>query len=110
MDTNTRPESGQSHPADQTGTRTRTTAAEPTINRTHSGQGHMASNVLWFVICMVLLCGALVLFSYWISDPSSGNIFALGLVCYGLTFFIPLTLLRSATAKRTEGGMQVVEH
>lgn len=77
--------------------------------RTHSGQGHMASSILTFILCFALLCGSLVLFSYWISDPEAGPVFVLGLAAYAVTFLIPLWLLNGGTRKHAVSGRATMQ-
>ena len=75
---------------------------------THSGQGHLASNILTFILCFALLCGSLVLFSYWISDPKAGPVFALAIAAYVVTFLIPLWLLSGGTRKHSVSGRRTM--
>ncbi|MEV8165636.1 hypothetical protein AB0O80_07575 [Rothia kristinae] len=77
--------------------------------RTYSGQGHLASNILTFILCFALLCGSLVLFSYWISDPKAGPVFVLGLAAYAVTFLIPLWLLSGGTRKHSVSGRATMQ-
>ncbi|SQC37399.1 Uncharacterised protein [Rothia kristinae] len=60
--------------------------------------GHLASNILTFILCFALLCGSLVLFSYWISDPKAGPVFALAIAAYVVTFLIPCGCSAAAPA------------
>jgi uncharacterized membrane-anchored protein len=60
--------------------------------RSHSGEGHLVSNIVTFVLMMVLFLGALVAFGL---EPEIGAIpaFAIGLALFGLAFFIPKQII-----------------
>jgi uncharacterized membrane-anchored protein len=60
--------------------------------RTHSGEGHLAGNIVTFVLMMVLFLGALFAFGL---EPQIGAIpaFAIGLALFALAFFIPKQII-----------------
>lgn len=60
--------------------------------RSHSGEGHLVSNIITFVIMMVLFCASLVAFGL---EPQIGAIpaFGIGLLLFALAFFIPKEIL-----------------
>lgn len=77
--------------------------------RTHSGQGHGLSNWLNFILCMILLVGSFYCFGLWISDSSAWLPFAIALVLYALTWLVPMSVLRSKTAKVSTGGKELTQ-
>lgn len=60
--------------------------------RSHSGEGHLVSNVITFVIMMVLFGASLVSFGL---EPQIGAVpaFGIGLLLFALAFFIPKEIL-----------------
>ena len=66
-------------------------AAHPK-QRTHSGEGHLVSNLITFVVIMVIFLGSLYAFSL---ESVIGPIaaFAIGLGLFTLAFFIPKQIL-----------------
>lgn len=60
--------------------------------RSHSGEGHLVSNIVIFVLMMVLFLGAIVAFGL---EPQIGWIpaFAIGLTLFALAFFIPQQII-----------------
>jgi uncharacterized membrane-anchored protein len=63
--------------------------------RTHSGEGHLVSNLITFVIMMLIFFGSLYAFSL---EPVIGAIpaFAIGLGLFTLAFFIPKQIIGRA--------------
>ena len=76
---------------------------------THSGQGRGAENAIVFTIAFLILLGSFALLGLWTFAPS-WEVFAAGLLAYALTFFIPFVLLRSKTAKDTDGSDHLADH
>ncbi len=66
-------------------------AAHPK-QRTHSGEGHLVSNLITFAVIMVIFFGSLYAFSL---ESVIGPIpaFAIGLGLFTLAFFIPKQIL-----------------
>lgn len=66
-------------------------AAHPK-QRTHSGEGHLVSNLITFAVIMVIFLGSLYAFSL---ESVIGPIpaFAIGLGLFALAFFIPKQIL-----------------
>ncbi|TJY72324.1 hypothetical protein E4J89_01115 [Arthrobacter sp. CAU 1506] len=60
--------------------------------RTHSGEGHLVSNIITFVIIMLIFFGSLYAFSL---ESVIGPIpaFAIGLGLFTLAFFIPKQII-----------------
>ena len=69
-------------------------AAHPK-QRTHSGEGHLVSNLITFVVIMLIFCGSLYAFSL---ESVIGPIpaFAIGLGLFTLAFFIPKQIIGRA--------------
>lgn len=63
-----------------------------TTQRQHAGEGRLAGNLITFILVMVLFFAAIVCFGL---EPEIGPIpaFALGLILFGLAFFIPQQIL-----------------
>ncbi|GAB3252961.1 hypothetical protein [Arthrobacter pigmenti] len=64
----------------------------PNSHATHSGEGHLVSNLIVFIILMACFLGALYAFSFWSLD----NAFIPGLIGMGLfaaAFFIPKQIM-----------------
>ncbi|MET1153013.1 hypothetical protein [Arthrobacter sp.] len=66
-------------------------AAHPK-QRTHSGEGHLVSNLITFVVIMLIFFGSLYAFSL---ESVIGPIpaFAIGLGLFTLAFFIPKQII-----------------
>ncbi|WP_129662174.1 DUF1772 domain-containing protein [Rothia uropygialis] len=77
--------------------------------RSHSGEGHTVSNLLTFIFCMILLVASFYCFGLWISDSKAWLPFAIAIVLYGLTFMVPLNILRGKTAKDSPGGKELTQ-
>ncbi|MFI8597773.1 DUF1772 domain-containing protein [Rothia koreensis] len=77
--------------------------------RSHSGEGHLVTNLLNFVFCMILLVASFYCFGLWISDSKAWLPFAIAIVLYGLTFMVPLNILRSKTAKDSPSGKELTQ-
>lgn len=75
--------------------------------RSYSGQGHLVSNLVFFVLCMVIMIGSFVAFA---SYPNSPLVWVIGLVLYALSLLIPVGLLQNSTAKKAEGGRTILMH
>ncbi|EMY33688.1 hypothetical protein D477_013521 [Arthrobacter crystallopoietes BAB-32] len=60
--------------------------------RSHSGEGHLVSNIITFALMMVLFLGSLVAFGL---EPEIGAIpaFGIGLALFTLSFFIPKQII-----------------
>lgn len=64
----------------------------PNSHATHSGEGHLVSNLVIFTILMVLFLGALYAFSFWSLD----NAFVpgiIGMTLFALAFWLPKQVL-----------------
>lgn len=60
--------------------------------RSHSGEGHLASNLVTFVIMMVLFLASIFTFGL---EPQIGAFpaFGIGLALFALAFFIPKQII-----------------
>ncbi|MCT1366538.1 MULTISPECIES: hypothetical protein [Kocuria] len=83
-------------------------ASHPKV-RNHSGEGHLASNLVMFIFCMILLVASFYCFGLWISDSKAWLPFAIAIVLYGLTFLVPFQLLSSKTAKHSTSGKDITQ-
>ncbi|WP_026534891.1 hypothetical protein [Arthrobacter sp. H14] len=73
----------------------------PNSHATHSGEGHLVSNVIIFTVLMVLFLGALYAFSFWSLD----NVFVpgiIGMVLFALSFWIPKQIMGSMEKRTRE--------
>lgn len=73
----------------------------PNSHATHSGEGHLVSNVIIFTVMMLMFLGALYAFSFWSLD----NVFLPGIVgmfLFAMSFFIPKQIMANME-KRTRG-------
>ncbi|GAB3521593.1 hypothetical protein [Arthrobacter monumenti] len=73
----------------------------PNSHATHSGEGHLVSNVIIFTIMMVLFLGSLYAFSFWSLD----NVFLpgiIGMVLFALAFFIPKQIMANMEKRTRE--------
>lgn len=77
--------------------------------RNHSGEGHLASNLLFFIFCMILFVASLYCFGLWISDSKAWLPFAIAIALYALTYLIPFQMLSSKTAKRSTHGKELTQ-
>lgn len=73
--------------------------------RSHSGQGRTATNLLALAVCLLVMLGSFWAFA---SYPNSPLLWIIGLLLYGLALLIPVSLLRSSTATKAEGGRTLV--
>ncbi|MFI7581395.1 hypothetical protein [Kocuria kalidii] len=81
------------------------TRGRGTTVRSHSGQGHLVNNLVFFVVCMAIMIGSFVAFA---SYPNSPLIWFVGLGLYALALLIPVAILRNSTAQKAHGGRTVV--
>ncbi|WP_269929177.1 hypothetical protein [Kocuria massiliensis] len=77
--------------------------------RNHSGEGHLVSNLLFFIFCMILFVASLYCFGLWISDSKAWLPFAIAIVLYALTYLIPFQVLSSKTAKHSTHGKELTQ-
>jgi hypothetical protein len=72
-----------------------------TTQRQHAGEGRLAGNVITFIIVMAIFLAAIVTFSL---EPQIGWVpaFALGLILFGLAFFIPQQILGRSDSHETD--------
>ena len=73
--------------------------------RSHSGQGRLVNNLLFFAACMIIMVGSFWAFA---SYPNSPLIWFLGLGLYALALLIPVGILQNSTAKKAFGGRTVL--
>ncbi|MFI7484294.1 hypothetical protein ACH9EU_17990 [Kocuria sp. M1R5S2] len=85
-------------------TSTSTTTGRGQDVRSFSGQGRTLNNLLFLAACMAIMIGSFWAFA---SYPDNPLVWVIGLLLYGLALLVPVSLLRSSTAKRAEGGRTV---
>lgn len=64
----------------------------PNSHATHSGEGHLVSNLIIFIILMACFLGAMYAFSFWSLD----NAFIpgiIGMALFALSYFIPKQIM-----------------
>ncbi|MGQ1837336.1 hypothetical protein ACT4S2_02645 [Kocuria turfanensis] len=75
------------------------------VTRSHSGQGRLVNNLLFFAACMIIMVGSFWAFA---SYPNSPLIWFLGLGLYALALLIPVGILQNSTAKKAFGGRTIL--
>ena len=73
--------------------------------RSHSGQGRTVNNLVFLALCMAIMIGSFIAFA---SYPNSPLIWFIGLGLYALALLIPVSILKTSTAKKAEGGRTLV--
>ncbi|MGQ1837337.1 hypothetical protein ACT4S2_02650 [Kocuria turfanensis] len=90
--------------ASSTSTSSDASTGRPTV-RSHSGQGRLVNNLLFFAACMIIMVGSFWAFA---SYPNSPLIWFLGLGLYALALLIPVGILQNSTAKKAFGGRTIL--
>ena len=75
--------------------------------RSHSGQGRTVNNLVFLALCMAIMIGSFIAFA---SYPNSPLIWFIGLGLYALALLIPVSILKTSTAKKAEGGRTILMH
>ncbi|MFI7581389.1 hypothetical protein [Kocuria kalidii] len=75
--------------------------------RSHSGQGHLVNNLVFFVLCMAIMIGSFIAFATY---PDSPLVWIVGLGLYALALLIPVGILQNSTSKKAEGGRTILMH
>ena len=73
--------------------------------RSHSGQGRTVNNLVFLALCMAIMIGSFIAFA---SYPNSPLVWIIGLGLYALALLIPVSILKTSTAKKAEGGRTLV--